>query len=177
MFARIRSMDFKEVYNDGTIKVTRSEHGWGVHARPAVATLMVRNGKILLIEDKKTENNRWLWNCPGGMIEVGETSADAAARECEEEVGLIPMELEKFATIETDFPDTFVDYYIGSELKQGKRAPWVEAKLEDIGNVKDHTWEELYEFAINYQLRDPRLVVALLLLDKQKDLLKKYDLI
>lgn len=59
----------------------------------------------------------------------------------------------------------------------GKRAPWVEAKLEDIGQVKEHTWDELYQFAINYQLRDPRLVVAILLLAKQTKLLQSYGLL
>ncbi len=169
--------EFKEVYNDGTIRLSRSEHGWGMNMPPAATTLLVRNNKIILIEDKKTEQDRWLWNCPGGMVENGETTEQAAARECEEETGIIPTELHKFATIETDFPSTYVDYFIGSNLKQGKVAPWVEAKLENIGQVKEHTWDELYEFAINNQLRDPRLVVAILLLAKQTDLLKSYDLI
>jgi 8-oxo-dGTP pyrophosphatase MutT (NUDIX family) len=170
-------MDFTEVYNDGTIKVARSDHGWNVWARPATTTLLIRNGKIILIEDTKTGNDRWLWNCPGGMIEDGETSEQGAARECEEEVGLIPTNLEKFASIKTDFPDTFVDYYIGSNLVQGKRAPWVEAKLENVGNVKEYSWNELYQFAINYQLRDPRFVVAILLLSKQENLLKSHGLL
>jgi len=110
------------------------------------------------------------------MIEPGEATEQAAARECEEEVGLIPMKLEKFATVQTDFPDTFVDYYLGSELRDGQRAQWVIDRQEDIGSVKEHTWPELYEFAINYQLRDPRLVVAILLLAKQKELLRSYGL-
>lgn len=168
---------YKEVYNDGTIRLTRSEHGWGMEMPPAVTTLMVRDGKIILIEDKKTENDRWLWNCPGGLIEPGETTEQAAVRECEEETGLIPTKLEKFASIDTDFPKTYVDYFIGSDLKQGQVAPWVAAKIENIGQVKEHTWAELYDFAINYQIRSPRMVVAVLLLAKQTDLLKSYDLI
>lgn len=170
--------EFKEVYNDGTIRVARSEHGWNVWARPAATTLLVRGGKVILIEDKKTENDHWLWNCPGGMIEEGETSEQGAARECEEETGLIPTKLQKFTTIKTDFPDTYVDYYIGYDLKQGQLAPWVkEGITENIGQVKEHTWAELYQFAINYQLRDPRLVVAILLLSKNTDLLKQHGLI
>lgn len=168
--------EFKEVYNDGTMRLTRSEHGWGFQMPPAATTLLVRNGKIILIQDKKTENDRWLWNCPGGMIEPGETTDQAAARECEEEVGIIPTKLDKFASIETDFPQTYVDYFISSELKEGKRAPWVEAGREDIGEVKEHTWAELHEFAINYQLRDPRFVVAILQLAKQEDLLRAHKL-
>jgi 8-oxo-dGTP pyrophosphatase MutT (NUDIX family) len=168
---------FKEVYNDGTIRLTRSEHGWGMQMPPAATTLLVRNGKIILIEDKKTEHDRWLWNCPGGMVENDETTEQAAARECEEETGIIPTKLDKFATIATDFPNTYVDYFIGSELIKGKKAPWVEAKQENIGQMREHTWDELYEFAKNYQLRDPRLVVAILLLAMQTDLLKSHGLI
>lgn len=168
---------FKEVYNDGTIRLTRSKHGWGLQMPPAATTLLVKNGKIILIEDKKIQKDRWLWNCPGGMIERDETTEEAAARECEEEVGIIPMKLEKFASIKTDFPETYVDYFIGSDLKDGRVAPWVKAKLENIGEVKEHTWEELYNFALNYQLRDPRLVVAVLLLSKQTELLKSHHLI
>jgi mutator protein MutT len=169
--------EFKEVYNDGTLRLTRSEHGWGLEMPPAATTLLVRNGKIILIEDKKTDKDRWLWNCPGGMIEPGETTKQAAARECEEEIGIIPTQLEKFASIETDFPSTYVDYFIGSELTEGKRAPWVEAKIENIGIAKEHNWDELYRLAVNYQLRDPRLVVAILLLSHQENTLQKYKLI
>lgn len=43
----------KEVYNDGTVRVTKAEHSWGVKIPPAATTLMVRNNKIILIEDKK----------------------------------------------------------------------------------------------------------------------------
>lgn len=170
-------MEFKEVYNDGTIRLTRSDHGWGIQVPPAATTLLVRNCKIILIEDKKTKKDRRLWNCPGGMIESGETTEQAAIRECEEETGIIPTKLEKFASIKTDFPQTYVDYFIGTELKEGEKAPWVEAKIEDIGEIKEHTWDELYEFAVNYKLRDPRFVVAVLLLAKQPELLKKHGLI
>jgi 8-oxo-dGTP pyrophosphatase MutT (NUDIX family) len=169
--------EYREVYNDGTIRLTRSDHGWGMQMPPAATTLLVKNGKVILIEDKKSDGDHWLWNCPGGMIEPGETTEQAAARESEEETGTIPTKLEKFATIATDFPNTYVDYFIGSELTEGKKAPWVEARIEDIGKVQEHTWPKLYDFAINYQLRDPRLVVAILLLAKQTELLRSHHLI
>lgn len=169
-------MDFKEVYNDGTIRLTRSDHGWGMQMPPAATVLPVRDGKILLIEDIKTDHDHWLWNCPGGMIEPSETTEQAAARECEEETGFIPTKLEHFAHITTDFPETYVDYFIGTELAQGTRAPWVEAQLENVGEMKLFSWQEVYVFALNYQLRDPRLVVAVLLLAQQPDILARYNL-
>ncbi len=167
-------MTYKQVYDDGTIKLSRSEHGWHLWARPAVTTLLVRDGKIVVIHEKKDSTGRWVWNCPGGMIEQNETSEQAAARECEEEVGLIPQKLEKFTTVQTDFPDTFVDFYIGSDLKSGQKADWIE---EEIGKVQEQSWDEMYQMAINAKFNDPRLVVAILLLSNQQDILRKHELI
>jgi mutator protein MutT len=169
--------EFREVYNDGTMRLLRSEHGWRFEMPPAATTLMVREGKLILIQDKKTDNDHWLWSFPGGMIEKGETTEQAAARECEEETGLIPTTLEMFASVPTDFPGTRVDYFIGSDLQQGQQAPWVATGSENIGLIQEFTWPEVYDFALHYQLRDPRLVVAVLLLANQPEVLKKYRLI
>lgn len=128
-------MDYKQVYDDGTIKLSRSEHGWHLWARPAVTTLLVKDGKIIVIHEKKNSTGRWVWNCPGGMIEEGETSGQAASRESEEEVGLIPQKLEKFTTVQTDFPDAFVDFYLGSDLREGQKANWVKKRLEKSKNI------------------------------------------
>lgn len=167
-------MNYKQVYDDGTIKLSRSEYGWHLWARPAVTALLVKDGKIVVIHEKKNSTGRWVWNCPGGMIEEGETSEQAAARESEEEVGLIPQKLEKFATVQTDFPDTFVDFYLGSDLREGQKANWVE---EEIGKIQEHNWTEVYQMAINTEFDDPRLVVAILQLSKQEELLRRHSLI
>lgn len=172
-----RMEEFKEVYNDGTMRLTRSEHGWGFEMPPAATTLLVRDGKVILIEDKKTDSDHWLWNAPGGMVEPREATEQAAVREAEEETGLIPARVELFASVPTDFPNTRVDYFIGSDLRQGEQAPWVKAKLENIGRIQEFTWPELYEFALNYQLRDPRFCVAILLLARQPKILQAYGLI
>jgi 8-oxo-dGTP pyrophosphatase MutT (NUDIX family) len=108
------------------------------------------------------------------MIEPGESSEEAAARECQEEVGLIPRKLYKFAAITTDFPDTFVDFYIGSDIISGTKANWAEEK---IGKIEHFTWPEIYQMAIDTKFDDPRLVVAILQLAKQEQLLKAHALI
>ena len=53
----------------------------------AVGVVVVRDGKMLLIQRGK-EPGRGLWAVPGGMVELGETSREAAAREAFEETGL-----------------------------------------------------------------------------------------
>jgi 8-oxo-dGTP diphosphatase len=52
--------------------------------------LVVRSGRLALIE--RWKNGRHYWVVPGGGVEAGETIAQAAQREAEEELG-VPVEL------------------------------------------------------------------------------------
>lgn len=165
-------MNYNKVYDDGTIKIERSEYGWHLWTRPAVTVLLVRNNKIIAIHEKKDSTGRWVLNCPGGMIDEGELSEVAARREAEEEIGLIPQKLEKFTTIQTDFPDTYVDY-LGSDLKSCIKRSW---SGEEIDEIHEYTWSEIYQMALGCKFNDPRLVVAILQLSKNEDFLKSHGL-
>jgi len=54
---------------------------------PAVLAVVVRDGRVLLVRRAK-HPDRGLWGFPGGRIEPGETTADAALRELREETGV-----------------------------------------------------------------------------------------
>ena len=58
-------------------------------ARPwiAVGVVVMRGGKMLAIQRGK-EPGKGLWAVPGGMVDLGETAAEAARREAMEETGL-----------------------------------------------------------------------------------------
>lgn len=47
-------------------------------------------GSIILIRQYRYTIDRWIWELPAGTLKPGEDPAAAAARECEEEVGLVP---------------------------------------------------------------------------------------
>lgn len=47
-------------------------------------------GKIILIRQYRYAINRWIWELPAGTLKPGEDPTAAAARECEEEIGLVP---------------------------------------------------------------------------------------
>ena len=168
-------MTYKNVYDDGTIKIDRSEHGWHLQTRPSVTTLLVKDKKITIIHEQKNSTGRWVWNCPGGMIEEGESFEEAAARECNEELGIIPQKLEKFATIQTEFPDTHIDFYLGSDLKQGQKEDWGDEEV--IDKVEEHGWDKIYQMALDCKFNAPQLVTAILQLSKNTELLKSHDLI
>jgi len=61
----------------------------------AVMTVPVTpSGKFLLIRVYRYPSNRYLWEFPAGLIEDGESPAEAASRELQEETGISSDKLE-----------------------------------------------------------------------------------
>lgn len=61
------------------------------------AVIVERDGRVLLL--LRSPTMEWMpgrWNLPGGHVEEGETTAQAAARELFEETGLVAQELAPF---------------------------------------------------------------------------------
>jgi ADP-ribose pyrophosphatase len=52
-----------------------------------VGVIVLRDGRVLLVQ-RGREPGRGLWALPGGMVDLGETMRQAAAREAFEETGL-----------------------------------------------------------------------------------------
>lgn len=72
----------------------------------AVLCFIVTTNKILLIH-KKTGLGKGKINGPGGRIEAGEEAINAAARETEEETGLIPENLKETGELSFQFKDGY----------------------------------------------------------------------
>ena len=51
---------------------------------------MPEPGKMILIRQYRYTIDRWIWELPAGSLEAGRRPDHAAARECEEEIGLAP---------------------------------------------------------------------------------------
>lgn len=59
----------------------------------AVATLVVDGDDVILARQYRYPLGRWIYDLPGGAGRQGETPIDAARRELEEELGIVPNEL------------------------------------------------------------------------------------
>lgn len=72
----------------------------------AVLTFIRCGGKLLLIL-KKRGLGQGKFNAPGGRLEAGETPAQAAVRETQEEVGLTPLGLHLAGQLDFAFTDGY----------------------------------------------------------------------
>jgi ADP-ribose pyrophosphatase len=63
---------------------------------PSVVLIPVQeDGRVVLIRQFRPSINRELWELPAGSVDPGETAEAAASRECEEEIGLVPRDIQR----------------------------------------------------------------------------------
>jgi ADP-ribose pyrophosphatase len=83
-------VDTKQFPNGTSHEVTVVRHV------PSVVIIPVtEDGRVMLIRQFRASVDRELWELPAGSLNPGETPEEAAARECEEEIGLVPRTLER----------------------------------------------------------------------------------
>jgi ADP-ribose pyrophosphatase len=63
---------------------------------PSVVLIPVEDdGRIVLVRQYRAPIDRETWELPAGSVDEGESAADAARRECEEEIGRVPTHVER----------------------------------------------------------------------------------
>ncbi|OJF13083.1 NUDIX domain-containing protein [Couchioplanes caeruleus] len=122
----------------------RFEHHVVHLQRVAIAAVIDDQDRVLMMWRYRFVPDRWGWELPGGIVEAGEDSAAAAAREVEEETGWRPASLTRIATFEpmigmVDSPhEVFAGTgatYVGepTEIEEAGRIEWVPlAKVRDM---------------------------------------------
>lgn len=82
--------------------------------------LLRGNGETseILLAMKKRGFGSGRWNGVGGKLEPGETMEQATIRECQEEIGITPSELQKVAVHSFVFPDGTPDMEVHSYLSR-----------------------------------------------------------
>lgn len=67
---------------------------------PSVVLLPIADdGRVILIRQYRGSVDKMMWEVPAGSSNPGEKPEDAAARECEEEIGLVPGKLERLCAL------------------------------------------------------------------------------
>ena len=77
---------------------TRIDHHVVRLPQPAAGTLLLDEGRLLLLHRHRFITDTWGWEIPAGRVDPGETPADAAVREAEEESGWRPRTVDHLFT-------------------------------------------------------------------------------
>lgn len=68
------------------------------HPGSVVLLPMPSPREIILIRQYRYTIDRWIWELPAGTLKAAEDPAAGAARECEEEIGLVPTRVERLGS-------------------------------------------------------------------------------
>ena len=73
------------------------EHDMAIVKHPPSVVLipLQDDGQVVMIRQYRHALRRELWELPAGSLDPGEPPEAAAARECEEEIGLVPTRIER----------------------------------------------------------------------------------
>ena len=90
------------------------------HPGSVVLVPVTAEGEIILVRQYRHAIGRWAWELPAGSLKRGEEPKKAAARECQEEIGLIPSQLDSLGAF---FPtpgycDEEMNFYKASGLRE-----------------------------------------------------------
>jgi len=160
---RVFSIDVEKVkLGDG-----REFQAETVRHPPAVVLLpLIDESHIVLIRQFRHSIGRELWEVPAGSLEPGESAESAAARECEEEIALVPKSIERLRSIWSapGFCDEELIFFRVSDLRpRGPDSPHKPDVDEDIG-IRIFTIQEAKAMADRGEIVDLKTVYALTLL-------------
>ena len=90
------------------------------HAPSVVLIPIDGDGRVIIIKQYRAPLDREIWEFPAGRLDEGESAEDAARRECEEEIGLVPQRLERLGGFypAPGFCDEELIFFRVSDLRQ-----------------------------------------------------------
>jgi ADP-ribose pyrophosphatase len=147
---RVRMPNGREV----TVDVIR-------HPSSAIILPVPEPGHVILIRQFRYAINQWLWECPAGSVDEGETPEQAAARECHEEIGQVPDTVVRLAAM---YPTPgYCDEEMFFFRVSGLSVPEHEAEQdedEDI-EVRKFSLKDAREMVRRGEITDMKTVIAL----------------
>ena len=131
------------------------------HPPSAVIVPVPETGQVILIRQYRYAINQWLWECPAGSVDEGETPEQAARRECHEEIGQVPDTVVRLGAM---FPTPgYCDEEMFFFRVSGLSVPEAPAELdedEDI-EVRVFSLKDAREMIRRGEIVDMKTVIAL----------------
>jgi len=158
---------------DVTVDRVRLPHGREAdleivrHEGSIVLIPIAADGRVLLVRQYRHAVGRFLWELPAGSLETNEDVAAAAARECQEELGLIADHLERLHTFfpTPGFCTETMTYFRATGLRTpGAGDPVAHQDEDESIEVGSFSTAEVRQMIDAGEIADLKTVAAVLLL-------------
>ncbi len=139
-----------------------------VRHRGSVVLLPVReDGRIILVKQYRYVIDRWVWELPAGTLDANEDPAAAAARECEEEIGRVPGQVERLTSA---FPtpgycDEEMNFYLLRDLRDPAPDSTVKPDADEMLEPGAFTVDELRRMIAEGEIVDLKTIAGVALLE------------
>lgn len=153
------------VFNVTVDTVREGEHTYQrevVHHHGSAVILPVfDDGTVALVRQYRHPAVRYLLEAPAGTLDEGEQPHEGAARELQEELGLIAGRMEKLSEffVSPGFCEEKMWVFLATELTEGKQQPEEDEVLEIVRLPID----EALEMISSNEIQDAKTIIALML--------------
>ena len=137
------------------------------HPGSVVIIPITSDGQVILVRQYRVPLGRWAWELPAGSLKPGEDAANAAQRECHEEIGLIPDKLESLGAFypTPGYCDEEMNFYKASGLHEpGPDDEGAEQDEDEDIETRTFSVEQLRAMIQSNEIIDLKTVAGLTLL-------------
>lgn len=146
--------------HEATMEVVR-------HAGSVVLLPMPDPGHIILVKQYRYAIDEWIWELAAGSLDPGEEPAAGAARECQEEIGLVPGAVERLGSFlpTPGYCDEVMNFYTLTALAEpAAGAPAVAKDPDEDLRVRTFSVDHLRQLVRSGEIIDLKTVVGVSLL-------------
>ncbi|HET8645630.1 MAG TPA: NUDIX hydrolase [Vicinamibacteria bacterium] len=154
---KVLALDVDEVVEPGEVRATREVVR---HAGSVAALAVEDDGRVALVRQYRYAVGEAVWELPAGRIDKGETPEQAVVRELEEEAGVRPGRIERFAFFYTTpgFCDEKMYVFRATGLAHVTARPEEDERIE----LRWFTPPEIDALLDSGEIREGKTLVALL---------------
>lgn len=131
------------------------------HHGSAVILPLFDDGTVALVRQYRHPAVRYLLEAPAGSLDDGERPDDGAARELQEELGLVAARMEKLSEffVSPGFCEEKMWVFLATDLTEGPQR----LKEDEILEVVRLPLEEALEMIASGEIEDAKTIIALML--------------
>jgi ADP-ribose pyrophosphatase len=134
------------------------------HAGSVVIAAMPAPDTVLLVKQYRHPAKDWLWEWPAGSVDPGEEPADAARRECHEELGMIAGEVERIGEMWPlpGYCTEYMTFFLATGLRSpGDGDPDAHIDEDEDIETRAFTVAQVRQMVLDGEIRDLKTAAAL----------------